>query len=166
MPSKWASSLGCPVVASNPLSLPKRLWRDHGQTLIRFSRVSMVNIVVGQSLLFTFHSVLGWPGAFANAAAVAISSWPAYWLSRHYVWEQDQGGHTVGEIAPFWILSFAGLFLSTAVVGVVDSIFGGALSVQLANAGAFTALWIVRYMVFHHVIWGDRPERGDSATGS
>ena len=42
--------------------------------------------------------------------------------------------------------------------GVVDSIFGGALSVQLANAGAFAALWIVRYLVFHHVIWGDKGE--------
>jgi len=109
--------------------------------------------------------VLGWPGAFANAAAVAISAWPAYWLSRHYVWEQDQGGHTVGEIAPFWMLSFAGLFLSTAVVGVVDSIFGGALSVQLANAGAFATLWIVRYLVFDHVIWGDRSGQSDATPG-
>ena len=150
-------------MVSNPLSLPARLWRDHGGTLLRFSRVSMVNVVVGQSLLFTFHSVVGWPGAVANMAAVAISSWPAYWLSRHYVWEQDQGGHTVGEIAPFWILSFAGLFLSTAVVGVVDSIFGGALSVQLANAGAFAALWVVRYLIFHHVIWGDRSGKKDDA---
>ena len=58
-------------MVANPLSLPARLWRDHGKTLLRFSRVSMVNVFIGQSLLFTFHSVLGWPGAFANAAAVA-----------------------------------------------------------------------------------------------
>ena len=154
-------------MVANPLSLPVRLWREHGTTLIRLSRVSLVNVFIGQSLLFLFHSVIGWPGAFANMAAVAISSWPAYWLSRHYVWEQEQGGHTVGEIAPFWMLSFAGLFLSTAAVGVVDSIFGGALSVQLANAGAFAALWIVRYLVFHHVIWGDKDEApaGEVAAG-
>ena len=30
----------------------------------------------------------------------------------------------------------------------------------------FTPHWIVRYLVFHHVIWGDRPDNGDSATGS
>jgi len=49
------------------------------------------------------------------------------------------------------------------VVGVVDSIFGGALSVQLANAGAFAALWIVRYLIFHHVIWGDKGEAAEEA---
>ena len=112
-------SLGFPSVVANPLSLPARLWREYGKTLVRFSRVSMVNVFIGQSLLFLFHSAIGWPGAFANMAAVAISSWPAYWLSRHYVWEQEQGGHTVGEIAPFWMLSLAGLFLSNAVGGVV-----------------------------------------------
>lgn len=115
-----------------------------------------MNIVVGQSLLYIFHAVLEWPGIAANALAVAVSSVPAYLLSRHYVWEQPRGGHSVGgEIAPFWILAFAGLALSTATVGVVDSLFGGTLSVQLANAAAFGALWIVRFLVLDRLLWGD-----------
>ena len=60
-----------------------------------------------------------------------------------------------GEIAPFWILAFAGLALSTVTVGVVDGIFGGTLSVQLANASAFGALWIVRFLVLDRLLWGD-----------
>ena len=98
----------------------------------------------------------------ANALAVAISSFPAYLLSRHYVWEQPRGGHSVGgEIAPFWILAFAGLALSTVTVGVVDGIFGGTLSVQLANASAFGTLWIVRFLVLDRLLWGDAANGSD-----
>ena len=32
-------SLGFPSVVANPLSLPARLWREYGKTLVRFSRV-------------------------------------------------------------------------------------------------------------------------------
>lgn len=123
-----------------------------------------MNIVVGQSLLYIFHAVLEWPGIAANALAVAVSSVPAYLLSRHYVWEQPRGGHSVGgEIAPFWILAFAGLALSTATVGVVDSLFGGTLSVQLANAAAFGALWIVRFLVLDRLLWGDSASKSNTS---
>jgi len=37
----------------------------------------------------------------------------------------------------------------------VDGIFGGTLSVQLANASAFGALWIVRFLVLDRLLWGD-----------
>jgi hypothetical protein len=53
------------------------------------------------------------------------------------------------------MLAFAGLALSTAVVGVVDGIFGGTWSVQIANASAYGTLWIVRFLVIEHLLWGD-----------
>ena len=56
------------------------------------------------------------------------------------------------------MLAFAGLALSTAVVGVVDGIFGGTWSVQIANASAYGTLWIVRFLVIEHLLWGDSVE--------
>ena len=53
------------------------------------------------------------------------------------------------------MLAFAGLALSTAVVGVVDGIFGGTWSVQIANASAYGTLWIVRFLIIEHLLWGD-----------
>ena len=69
-----------------------------------------------------------------------------------------------GEIAPFWILAFAGLALSTLTVGVVDGIFGGTLSVQLANASAFGALWIVKFLVLDRLLWGDSVNGDDDTS--
>lgn len=141
------------------LSLVARLWRDYGQKLIRFAGVSVVNVFTGQTLLYLCYARLGWPGMFANVVAVAAGSVPAYLLSRHYVWEREKGDHKVGaEILPFWGLAFVGLVLSTALVGVVDSFSDHTLAVQGANAAAFGALWIVRFVVLEHLLWGERTE--------
>lgn len=153
-PVRYPDSLG--VLSSRFRSVFAHLWQDYAQRLLRYIGVTFVNVLVGQTLLYVFHAVVGWPGMAANALAVAVGSIPAYLLSRHYVWEQPRGGHSVGgEIAPFWILAFAGLALSTVTVGVVDGIFGGTLSVQLANASAFGALWIVKFLVLDRLLWGD-----------
>ena len=143
-------------MSSKLRSIVGRLLQGYAQRLFRYMGVTVVNTIVGQSVLFIFHAVIGLPGMLANACAVAISTIPAYLLSRNYVWEQPRGDHSVGgEIAPFWMLAFAGLALSTAVVCVVDGIFGGTWSVQIANASAYGTLWIVRFLVIEHLLWGD-----------
>ena len=43
----------------------------------------------------------------------------------------------------------------------MDGIFGGTLSVQLANASAFGALWIVRFLVLDRLLWGDAANAPD-----
>lgn len=134
----------------------RRFFQGYVQRLFRYMGVTVINTIVGQTVLFVFHAVIGLPGMIANACAVTISSIPAYLLSRHYVWEQPRGDHSVGgEIAPFWMLAFAGLALSTAAVGVVDGIFGGTWSVQIANASAYGSLWIVRFVILERLLWGD-----------
>lgn len=160
----WSDTpLALGVLFSRFQPVLSRLWEDYAQRLLRYIGVTCVNVLVGQTLLYVLHTVADWPGIAANALAVTISSIPAYLLSRHYVWEQPRGGHSVGaEIAPFWILAFAGLALSTLTVGVVDNIFGGTLSVQLANASAFGALWIVRFLVLDRLLWG-RTTNGSEA---
>ena len=143
----------------NLLALPARLWREYGQKLIRFAGVSVINVTTGQTLLYVCYARLNWPGMLANMVAVAAGSVPAYLLSRHYVWKREKGDHKVGaEILPFWGLAFVGLVLSTALVGVVDSFSDRTLAVQGANAAAFGSLWIVRFVVLEHLLWGERTE--------
>ena len=69
---------------SAPLSPlpPPRAPRSVKEKGLKYLGVSVINVVVGQSLLLTFHAILGWPQAAANAAAVMISAFPAYYLSR------------------------------------------------------------------------------------
>ncbi|HJL76358.1 MAG TPA: GtrA family protein [Acidimicrobiales bacterium] len=143
----------------NLLALPTRLWRDYGQKLIRFAGVSIINVCTGQTLLYICYARLDWNGMLANVVAVAAGSIPAYLLSRHYVWKREKGDHNFGaEILPFWGLAFVGLVLSTALVGVADSFSDHTLAVQGANAAAFGALWIVRFVVLEHLLWGERTE--------
>jgi putative flippase GtrA len=140
------------------IALPARLWHDYGRKLMRFAGVSVVNVVTGQTLLVILYGRLGWSGMAANAVAVAIGSMPAYYLSRRYVWEKNKGDHKIGEILPFWSLAFVGLVLSTALVGVVDSFSDRTIAVQAANAIAFGLLWLVRFAVLEHLLWGDRSD--------
>ncbi|MAG03703.1 MAG: hypothetical protein CL406_03695 [Acidimicrobiaceae bacterium] len=140
------------------ITLPARLWREYGQKLLRFAGVSVVNVLTGQTLLVVLYGRLGWSGMAANVVAVAVGSIPAYLLSRHYVWERNKGDHKMGEILPFWSLAFVGLVLSTALVGVVDSFSDRTIAVQAANAIAFGMLWLVRFAVLEHLLWGDRAD--------
>ena len=53
-----------------------RLLQGYAQRLFRYMGVTVVNTVVGQSVLFIFHAVIGLPGMIANACAVAVSTIP------------------------------------------------------------------------------------------
>ena len=85
---------------------------------LRYLGVSVVNVVVGQSLLLMFHAILGWPQAAANALAVLISAVPAYYLSRAWVWGKSGKSHFKKEVLPFWIFVFIGLVFSTSMVAL------------------------------------------------
>lgn len=118
--------------------------------------VSVVNVVVGQSLLVLFHGVLGWPGVAANISAVCLSTVPAYLMMRHWVWGQ-KGSHRLGaEIVPFWTMATIGLVMSTIAVAWADSRFDSTIAVNLANITAFGLVWVCRFFILDHLMWADR----------
>ncbi|MBD35200.1 MAG: GtrA family protein [Actinomycetota bacterium] len=136
-----------------------RLRQNYGTKLLRFAGVSMVNVITGQTLLYICFAHLGLFGIAANGVAVVAGSIPSYFLSRHYVWEKDKGEHkVVSEIVPFWGLAFAGLILSTLFVAIADNFYDHVLVMQAGNAAAFSLLWVVRFAVLEHLLWGDRAE--------
>ena len=125
---------------------------------LRYMGVSVVNVVVGQSLLLIFHAVLGWPQAAANALAVLISAFPAYYLSRKWVWGKSGKSHFKKEVLPFWIFVFIGLVFSTAIVALgahlTDTTGSGQnpalwekLLPNVLNAASFFILWIIRFFL-------------------
>ncbi len=124
----------------------------------RYLAVSCVNVVVGQGLLLIFHAILGWPQAAANALAVMISAFPAYYLSRAWVWGKSGKSHFKKEVLPFWIFVFIGLVFSTAVVALgahlTDTTGSGQnlalwekLLPNVLNAASFFILWIIRFFL-------------------
>jgi len=136
-----------------------RLRRNYGTKLLRFAGVSMVNVITGQTLLYICFEQLELVGIAATGVAVVAGSIPSYFLSRQYVWEKNKGDHkVVSEIVPFWGLAFAGLILSTVFVAIADNFYDHVFAMQAGNAAAFALLWIIRFAVLEHLLWGDRAE--------
>ncbi len=129
------------------------LWERYGAKLFRYCSVSAFNVVFGQSLLWLFYSALDWRAWLANLLAVTISAGPAYWMSRHWVWEQT-GAHSVrAEIAPFWGMAFLGLVISTVATEAADRRWHSGLAVQGASIASFGVVWLFKFFILEHVLW-------------
>ena len=138
------------------------LWPRYGAKLFRYFGVSAFNVVFGQSLLAIFYSALDWRAWIANLLAVCISAGPAYWMSRHWVWEQS-GSHSVrSEIAPFWGLALLGLAISTVTTSFADDRWHTGLAVQAASIAAFGFVWVFKFFILEHVMW-KQPDEALSA---
>jgi putative flippase GtrA len=133
---------------------------------LKYSAVSVVNVIIGQGLLlffnvFVFHANDAATQAeklrlttISNILAVCISAVPAFYLSRAWVWGKKGKSHFKKEVLPFWIFVAVGLVFSTIVVRwttdlAAEDLTGiqAALLPNVANMCAFGILWILR--LFH-----------------
>jgi putative flippase GtrA len=157
-----------PVQPSGPLASVK----EKG---LKYLGVSVINVVVGQTLLLTFHAVLGWPQAAANALAVLISAFPAYYLSRKWVWGKSGKSHFKKEVLPFWIFVGIGLVFSTAMVALgahLTDTTGAGQNLELwekllpnvMNAASFFILWIIRFFLMEK-LFQQHPELAEELVG-
>ncbi len=140
------------------------IFSEHGRRLMKFFAVSVISTIVTQGLLFLFYDVVKIPSAMeCNVLATAIATVPAYWLNRTWTWGKRGKSHPWKEIAPFWIISFVGLVLSTVAVGVAahnadalsHSLLVRKLFVQFANLFTYGAIWVGRYMIFNKFLFGN-----------
>ncbi len=144
--------------SSTPSAL-LRVLEEHGAKLLRYCGVSAVNVVTGMSTLAFCHAVLGWSAVASSMSAWAVSTIPAYLLSRRWVWQQS-GSHSMStEIMPFWILALAGLAFSTLVVAIVASVTASTPLILLGNLAAYGVVWVVKYLVIDNLMWShDNPD--------
>ena len=123
--------------------------------------VSVVTTVISLSTL-TFATVaLGLTAWLANVVATAVATGPGYHLNRRWTWGRRDASDPWREIAPFWVLSFLGLALSTVAVGVTDvwashaHLDGAvrALTVSAAHVSGFGLLWVVQFVLLDRVLF-------------
>ena len=124
---------------------------------LRYCLVAAVNVVVGQTLLFVLQSSMR--PSWANVIAVALSSVPAYYMNRSWVWGKRGKSHWKKEVLPFWLFTVAGLALSTIAIWVVHKFTDGKLVINFIQLVAFGILWVVRFFVldrlFHVEVFED-----------
>ena len=142
---------------------------------VRYSAVSVVNVIVGQGLLLITHSILHWPSALANAASVLVSAFPAYYLSRRWVWGKSGKSHFRKEVLPFWIFVAIGFVFSTAMVALAAYITGTngeasdlttiqKLLPNLVNMASFGVLWVIRFFLMEK-LFQQNPELAEELVG-
>lgn len=141
----------------------------HTKRLMKYAAVSVISTVVTQSVLFLTYDVWTVSSAMAcNIIATAVATVPAYWLNRTWTWGKRGRSSAWREIAPFWIISFVGLVLSTVAVGIAahnaDQISHlhvvRTLFVQFANLFTYGCIWIGRYTIFNKFLFGPETQGG------
>ena len=153
--------------------------------------MSGVATVITQVTLAVLHGVVGWRASISNIIAVSIATPVSYYMNRAWVWGRRGKSHLGKEVAPFWLFSFAGLVLSTVLVGLValtQHVPVGQtptpyqqLQINAANVIGFAILWIVQFFVLdkisfkhhhfpvnlHEMVEGDDPtEPGADSTST
>jgi putative flippase GtrA len=144
---------------SNTLStVLARLRTERTLKLIRFGAVSAFNVMFGQAILYGAQVALHWPPVAANVVSVSLGTFPAYILSRYWVWEKRGKNRVVSEILPFWMLTLLGFALSTTAVWLVDSRWNAApVVINLTSLTAFGLVWLAKFFVLDRVLF--KPEK-------
>src|SRR5215831_619331 len=139
---------------------PLRLWLDlirrspHVQRVARCLLVSAFTTCVSLTILTLLLRIAGMEAWRANFVAVAVGIVPSYLLNRRWVWGVSGRSDPGREVAPFWLMSLAGLDRIATDASWSPGVHTA--SVLLANAGTFAVLWIAQYLVLDQVLFGPR----------
>jgi putative flippase GtrA len=126
--------------------------------MIRYAAVSIISTVVSQLTLFLVFDVFSLTSEVpANLLANVLATVPSYTLNRRWVWRKAGQSHFWREVAPFWILSFIGLAVSSLAVWGAGAFarhhhlhhFGTGILVNGANLMSFAILWVGKFIIYN-----------------
>ena len=149
------------AVASGPvtstLRRPRCLLAEHGEKIMRYCGVSVINVLVGQGVLAFCLIVLEFGGVVSQIISVAISAIPAYFLSRQWVWKQDGEVSFRNEVLPFWGMALLGLGLAVTCIAAMERVTDQPLVLMATSLGAFGVVWVAKYVILDKVMWRSEP---------
>ena len=148
---------------------PEWLQKLYARPLIhkfwKYSMTSVVGVVMGQSLIFLFASMLDWSWGWANFAAVSISTLPTYYLSRAWVWQKRGKSSLYAEVIPFWVMTFLGLLLSTIAVVVLEHRYPDSkILANVGNVAGFGVLWLAKFFILDRLLFNVTHEHPEGPT--
>jgi putative flippase GtrA len=133
---------------------------------LRYLVTSAVNVVIHQSILQIAVRTVGWSGGPANFLAAVIVAFPAYLMSRWWVWQLDGKPSVRGEILPFWLISLLGLVVSTATSAGADAAFDDPWLISVGSLVGYVVAWVLKFFVLDRLFTasassGAAPGRAD-----
>lgn len=135
--------------------------------LIKYTSVSVISTVVSQvTLLLAFGVLRLMSEVPANLLANVVATFPSYSLNRRWVWRKGGKSHLGREVIPFWVLSFAGLGLSSLTVWGAGAYsrahhfdhLATSVMVNVANLLAFALLWVIKFVIYNRLFRVDPVE--------
>jgi putative flippase GtrA len=138
------------------------------QKMSRCFLVSVGTTLLSAGVLVALALGAGVPAGPANIIAVCCGIGPSYYANRHWVWGRSGRSDITREIVPFWLLSLAGLVVSTVAVGLVSTMTANwstsarAVALPFANLSSFASLWLVQFALLDRVLF--KPSRPAVAT--
>jgi putative flippase GtrA len=132
-----------------------------GQKLVRYTIVSVISVIVSQTVLFSLQLGANVREGWANIIACGVATVPSYELNRKWAWGKSGRGHLWREVAPFWALAFLGLAFSEWAVVVAGHWARDHHLVRLARSAlvngaalsAFGVLWVAKFVIFNKVLF-------------
>ena len=155
-----------PMTATGGRSRLQELYdRPLIQKFWKYSMTSVVGVVMGQSLIFLFASILEWPWGWANFTAVTISTVPTYYMSRAWVWQKRGKSSVYAEVVPFWVMTFLGLLLSTIAVVVLERRYpDNKILANVGNVMGFGVLWVAKFFILDRILFKVTHEHPEGPT--
>lgn len=141
-------------MSSSRVAQLRAIAQEHGARLIRYCGVSVVNVITGVGTLFICLEIIEMQRVLANVTAWAVSTIPAYLLSRYWVWQQSGANSVRSEIAPFWILALVGLGFSTFSIWIAGFATENSYVLIGVNFCAYGVVWVAKYLVLDRMMWG------------
>jgi len=127
---------------------------DNWRRLLRYCGTSAVGVVLGQTILRVGYDLFGWSALVSNLVAFVIANIPVYFLYRGWVWHSSGATQWGRAVLLFWLVSLAGLALSSLAVALVDSATSNGWFITAASVGAFGTVWLVKYAVCDRYLFG------------
>ena len=128
--------------------------RQYDRKPVRYTMVSVIAVIIAQSVLLFCTIGLDMRPVPANLVAVTVGSIPSYMLNRIWVWGRRGNHQFMREVLPFWVMAFLGLAFSTLLVHFASLWSDAPIVTSIANLTAFGSLWVIKYLVLDSVMFG------------
>ncbi len=155
-----ASKLNTVVAINQTMILT--LMQQHKSKVLRYCAVSVVNVVVGLTTLAVALELLLLSPLAANIVAWLVSTFPAYLMSRYWVWQQLGTNSLKSEITPFWIIALVGLVVSSLSVVALSTITNNTIVFLIGVIAAYGIVWVAKYLILDGWLWPTHSEESPS----
>ncbi len=152
-----------------PARIERKLRTEAGNRFTRFAGVAVVGVVTSQVMLAILVGPVqlsaGLSGVLASMTAALVS----YILSR-WAWERKGRPDFLRETVPFWLVS-AGVWVVLGLTSHYASVWAHSMDYthwrrHLAVQGAYFLMncvtFIVRFLIFHHVLFANKDRKSEA----